>query len=436
MASIIRNLFLRSLAVQPPLKFNDLRCNFSISASIHSKTTRKNKVKKASKSSSNNSVINQSKLSQVKRRTRSEKELDEETFLNKYGNDNSAHVPVLLGEVLDVFTSVTLRSFLDCTLGAAGHSSAIIRAHPEMQVYVGLDVDPIAHQMAQSQLKSILERDSLDTASALKVHTFLKNFKDVKSVLGEVADDLLACGVNGILMDLGMSSMQVNDAERGFSVLKNGPLDMRMNPKATLKAEDVLNSWPADELGRVLREYGEESNWYSLQNRIVKARLHGGLHSTNELVDLIKNSTSRTKGRQGWIKTATRVFQALRIAVNDELKTLEDSIRACFESLSSGGRLAVISFHSLEDRIVKQAFLNIMTCSEVDGSGVEDEEGKRLRELRKTNLDTVKEEAWIKQVIQGQTGTILTKRPITPSEKEETLNPRSRSAKLRVIQKA
>lgn len=438
MARVVRNLLFRSSAVPPPFKFHDLRLpgsfSFSTSASIRSKA-RKNKGKSLEKSS-NISVINQSKLSQVKRRTRSEKELDEEAFLKNYGNDNSAHVPVLLGEVLDVFTSVTLRSFLDCTLGAAGHSSAIIRAHPEMQVYVGLDVDPIAHQKAQSQLKSIIDRDSFDTASALKVHTFLKNFKDVKSVLGEVADDLLIGGVNGILMDLGMSSMQVNDAGRGFSVLKNGPLDMRMNPKATLKAEDILNSWPADEVGRVLREYGEESNWYSLQNRIVKARLHGGLHSTNELVDLIQNSTSRTKGRQGWIKTATRVFQALRIAVNDELKTLEDSICVCFESLSSGGRLAVISFHSLEDRIVKQAFLNIMNCSEVDGGGVEDEEVKRLRELRKINLDTVKEEAWIKQVIQGQNGTILTKRPITPSEKEETLNPRSRSAKLRVIQKA
>ncbi|KAK4356197.1 hypothetical protein RND71_025168 [Anisodus tanguticus] len=125
----------------------------------------------------------------------------------------------------------------------------------------------------QEELKSIIDRDSFDTASALKVHTFLKIFKDVKSVLGEVEDDLLVCGVDGILMDLGMSSMQ-----------------------AILKAEDVLNSWPADEVGRVLREYGEESNWYSLQNRIVKARLHGSLHSTNELVDLIKNSTSRTKG--------------------------------------------------------------------------------------------------------------------------------------------
>ncbi|KAK4356196.1 hypothetical protein RND71_025167 [Anisodus tanguticus] len=111
----------------------------------------------------------------------------------------------------------------------------------------------------------------------------------------------------------------------------------------------------------------------------------------------MKNALNEFAGRQGWIKTATRVFQALRIAVNDELKTLEDSIRASFESLSSGGRLAVISFHSLEDRIVKQAYLNIMNCSEVDRGGVEDEEGKRLRELRKITLDTVKEEAWVKQ---------------------------------------
>lgn len=127
MARVVRNLFFRTSAVPPPLKFLDLRlhgsCNFSTSASIRSKA-RKNKGKNLEKSS-NSSVINQSKLSQVKRRTRSEKELDEETFLKHYGNDNSAHVPVMLGEVLDVFTSVTLRSFLDCTLGAAGHSSAV-----------------------------------------------------------------------------------------------------------------------------------------------------------------------------------------------------------------------------------------------------------------------------------------------------------------------
>ncbi|CAI9784724.1 unnamed protein product [Fraxinus pennsylvanica] len=358
----------------------------------------------------------------VKRRTRSDKELDEEIFLKHYGNGDSVHVPVMLGEVLDVFASVRLESFVDCTLGAGGHSSAIIKAHPEMKLYVGLDVDPVAHEMAQSRLKGIVHKDSCDRTSDLQVHTFLKNFKSIKSVLHEIDGEVLAAGVHGIIMDLGMSSMQVNNYERGFSVLNDGPLDMRMNPEASLKAEDILNSWPDSEVGRILRDYGEESNWHSLQNKIAKARLTGGLHSTRELVDLIRNSTSWTRGgRQGWIKTATRVFQALRIAVNDELNTLKDSIRASFDSLASGGRLAVISFHSLEDRIVKQAFLNIVNCSEGDSI--------------KTDTSDSEKEAWIKQIVRGRDATILTKRPITPSEKEEKLNTRSRSAKLRVIQK-
>lgn len=138
-----------------------------------------------------------------------------------------------------------------------------------------------------------------------------------------------------------------------------------------------------------------------------------------------------TGGRQGWIKTATRVFQALRIAVNDELKTLEDSLYSCFDCLAPGGRLAVISFHSLEDRIVKQTFLDIINSNEVDG----DEEERRGSELRKIRNDNDEKEAWIRQMIQGCGGTILTKRPITPSEEEERLNRRCRSAKLRVIQK-
>lgn len=368
----------------------------------------------------------------VKRRTRSGRELDEETFSKHYGNQNSAHIPVMLGEVLDVFASVPLSSFVDCTLGAAGHSSAIIQAHPEMKLFVGLDIDPVAHEIAKAHIEDVLHRDSCDSTPDLQVFTFVKNYKNVISVLSDIQGKVLSPGINGILMDLGMSSMQVNNPERGFSVLGNGPLDMRMNPQASLKAEDILNSWPDAEVGRILHEYGEESNWYHLQKKIVEARLYGGLHSTAELVDLVKKSTSGGKGgRQGWIKTATRVFQALRIAVNDELKTLQDSIYASFDCLSSGGRLAVISFHSLEDRIVKQAFLNILS------SGLGDN-GVRKRYISDSTdiaLNNFEKEAWIKQTIRGPTGTILTKRPITPSEKEEALNPRSRSAKLRVIQK-
>ncbi|KAF3946407.1 hypothetical protein CMV_027323, partial [Castanea mollissima] len=177
---------------------------------------------------------------------------------------------------------------------------------------------------------------------------------------------------------------------------------------ASLRAEDILNSWPDTEVGRILREYGEESNWRSLQNKIVKARLHGGLHTTGEVAYLIRNATPGTRGgRQGWIKTATRVFQALRIAVNDELKTLEDSLYSCFDCLAPGG------------------------SNEDDG----DEEGRQRSEMRKIRNDNGENEPWIKQMIQGYRGAILTKRPITPSEEEERLNRRCRSAKLRVIQK-
>lgn len=201
-----------------------------------------------------------------------------------------------------------------------------------------------------------------------------------------------------------------------------------------MKAVDILNTWPDAEVGKILRDYGQESNWYSLQNKIVKARSRGGLHYTKELVDLIRNSTSWSRGgRQGWIKTATRVFQALRIAVNDELKTLEDSLHACFDCLAPGGRLAVISFHSLEDRMVKQAFLHIIGGS--DGDADTESEATYTKDPKKIRTDIAQKEAWIKQMIHGCKGTILTKRPITPSEEEEKLNCRSRSAKLRVIQK-
>lgn len=169
--------------------------------------------------------------SQLKRRTRSDRGMDEETFTKLYGSGNCAHVPVLLGEVLDVFASLDLFSFVDCTLGAAGHSSAIIKAHPEMKLLVGMDVDPVASEIAQDRIKCLLDEDCYGSTTALQVHTVVKNYKYIKSVLGCLDSRLVGSGVNGILMDLGMSSMQVNNAERGFSVLANGPLDMRMNPE-------------------------------------------------------------------------------------------------------------------------------------------------------------------------------------------------------------
>lgn len=361
----------------------------------------------------------------LKRRTRSGTAFDRDLY-RRYADAAEGHVPVMLGEVLQAFCLPNLRSFVDCTLGAAGHSAAIIQAHSEMQLYVGLDIDPVAHDRARTRIEAFLNND--DSRSSLKAYTHVRNFKYIKSMLGGIDENLLNDGVDGILMDLGMSSMQVNHSERGFSVLGDGPLDMRMDPQASLKAEDILNSWPEAEVGRILRDYGEESNWRFLQNKIVSSRTCGGLHSTSELVDLVRRTSARSGGRQGWIKTATRVFQALRIAVNDELQTLQDALYACFDCLSSGGRLAVISFHSLEDRIVKQTFLDIIERGEGD---------KHEENFVVPREDEIGNEGEMqsKQRIQGRNGTILTKRPITPSEEEERLNRRCRSAKLRVIQK-
>lgn len=304
-----------------------------------------------------------------------------------------------------------------------------------MELHVGMDVDPSALEIGQRHIEAFLASSAAEEGGedalqgTLRAYTHVKNFKYIKHVLGGVDESLAdgSSGVDGILIDLGMSSMQVNRSDRGFSVLNDGPLDMRMDPKATLTAEDILNSWPELEVGRILRDYGEESNWQSLHRRIVKERKTGGLHSTGELVKLIQRTCTISGGRQGWIKTATRVFQALRIAVNDELKTLEDALHSCFDCLATDGRLAVISFHSLEDRIVKQTFLELIHGDEADADDDED--------LACADIDD-EDEPWFKQRVHGTNGTVLTKRPITPSQEEEKLNQRCRSAKLRVIQKA
>ncbi|PKA65832.1 16S rRNA (cytosine1402-N4)-methyltransferase [Apostasia shenzhenica] len=362
----------------------------------------------------------------LKRRTRSGVEFDCDLY-RRYAA--GGHVPVMFCEVLEAFRLPQLRSFVDCTLGAAGHSFTIIEAHRELELFVGLDVDPVAHEKARARIEALLGDGSREQ---MKAYIHLRNFKHIKSVLVGIDENLLNVGVDGILMDLGISSMQVDHFERGFSVLGDGPLDMRMDPQATLKAEDILNSWPEAEVGRIMREYGEESNWQLLLEKIVAARKKGGLHSTGEFLDLVRKSSAKCGGRQGWIKTATRVFQALRIAVNDELQTLENALYACFDCLSSGGRLAVISFHSLEDRIVKKTFLEMIKEEQEEE---EEDCGKDIMCLM--NDQSLNEtQIWSKQkIIIGRNGTILTKRPITPSEQEEKLNRRCRSAKLRIIQK-
>ncbi|KAJ1698197.1 hypothetical protein LUZ63_006709 [Rhynchospora breviuscula] len=369
-----------------------------------------------------------------KRRTRSGVEVDL-GLLRRYKDNNTPHLPVLLCEVLRCFQPLSLRSFVDCTVGAGSHSCAVIEAHEEMELYVGMDVDPAAHKLALPRFHDLVS----NRTPKLNTYTQLTNFKNIKRVLHAIAikDDSLvvSTGVDGIFIDLGVSSMQVDCSERGFSVLHDGPLDMRMDPQGSLKAEDILNSWPEDEIGRILRDFGEESNWMYLQKQIVTARASRPFNSTGQLLKLIRKNTTLSQGRKGWMKTATRVFQALRIAVNQELETLEDTLYSCFDCLAPGGRLAVISFHSLEDRIVKQTFLNLVNHGgRPNVNQHEDNDHHCKEDISEVEVEG-DGETWFKDRVHGRYGTIMTKRPITPSLEEETFNPRCRSAKLRVLQK-
>lgn len=239
-SSTTKLFFLSSLSSSFRLRYlttattrTSLSFTFTCSRNITTRASKSNKNKQKAKvvvtAAAKNSVA-----VKEKRRTRSDKALDEHAIQSYVGDGGAAapHIPVMLGEVVDVFSSKPLRSFVDCTVGAAGHSSAIIQAHPELKLYFGMDVDPVAYEKAKARIDAILNGDSCHPTSDLKTHTILKNFRHIKSVLSEVDKKLLDTGVDGILMDLGMSSMQVNDPERGFSVLGNGPLDMRMDPQA------------------------------------------------------------------------------------------------------------------------------------------------------------------------------------------------------------
>ncbi|KAI5079709.1 hypothetical protein GOP47_0005188 [Adiantum capillus-veneris] len=362
---------------------------------------------------------------------------DEDEHGHDYVDVGSKHVPVLLSEVLAAFQSVQLHTFVDCTLGAAGHASSIIVTHPELKSFIGLDVDPVAQAEASSRLQEAIEQrtKACTNLSDLKVNVLKANFKSVKHALRQLG--LEHGEVDGVLMDLGMSSMQLNVADRGFSLQLDGPLDMRMDPVASTTASDIVNSWPEAEIGRIIREYGEERQWKRLAKKISEAQHSGGIHSTSALLQLIQKSlpTRFSPGRPGWKKTAVRVFQALRIAVNDELSSLEAALPDAFECLKPGGRLAVISFHSLEDRIVKQFFLKVMGETVVSKSN----KYKESKYNPSMNSSMEREGGELRtrgmKVLEGTHASILTKRPLTAGLDEVKSNPRARSAKLRILVK-
>lgn len=302
------------------------------------------------------------------------------------------HIPVLLNECISNLGIKPDGIYVDGTLGRGGHSEKIAEKLRTGRL-IAIDRDETAIREAGERLAPFGERVKLVKA----------NFRDIGAVLDSLGIDR----VDGMLFDLGVSSPQLDDGERGFSYMADAPLDMRMDRDEALTAWNVVNEWPKPELERIIRDYGEERWWRPVAERIVAAR---PVNTTLELVDVIK-SAMPAKALREKQHPAKRTFQAIRIAVNDELGALADMLDTAMERLRPGGRLCVITFHSLEDRIVKSA-----VKSREDGCTCPPDFPVCVCGFR-------------------QTVRRVTKKPIVPSEEELEINPRSRSAKLRVIEK-
>ena len=284
----------------------------------------------------------------------------------------AAHRPVLLEQVIAFLAPRSGGHFIDGTVGAGGHAAAILdRTGPDGRL-LAIDRDPAALDLARVRLADYAGRVVFRRA----------NFSDVAAV----ADEERFRDVNGVVADLGVSSMMLDDAHRGFSFRQDGPLDMRMDPSQTVTASDIVNRAGETELADIIYKYGEERRSRPIARAIVRARPHQG---TRDVAGAIESVSGR--GRHGRIHPATRTFLALRIAVNRELEHLEAFLDGVPALLAEGARLAVISFHSLEDRIVKH----------------------RMRAI----------------------GRVVTRKVVRPDEPERTANPRSRSAKLRVMER-
>ena len=305
------------------------------------------------------------------------------------------HISVLLQECLDGLDIKPDGIYVDGTLGGAGHSSQIVQRLTTGRL-IGIDRDPVALAAAGERLKPWQDRVTL-------VHS---NFCEIAQVL----ESLNISGVDGILLDLGVSSPQLDDGERGFSYMADAPLDMRMNGEDTLDAEAVVNTWPQEELKRILYTYGEERYAPQIAGAICRRREIAPIKTTFELVDIIRSAMPAAALREKQ-HPAKRSFQAIRIAVNDELGSVEKVMTDAIPLLNPGGRLAVITFHSLEDRIVKNAMAAAAKGCTCPPSFPVCVCGKKPQ------------------------AELVNRKPITASAEELEENPRSRSAKLRVCRK-
>jgi len=321
-------------------------------------------------------------------------EYKEDCMESDKSTQTNYHNPVLLDEVLECILPEKGKTIVDGTLGGGGHTEAILRAGARV---VGVDQDDQALKFASSRLDEF-------SASFTPLHG---NFADLPRLLTDAG----VGKVDGILVDIGVSSWQLDEADRGFSFGKEGPLDMRMDRSEGKTAADLVNTLSEQELRTIFYEYGEERAGSKIARRIVERRQDKPFTTTTELADFISKVIPRAKGPSGKIHPATRVFQALRIAVNDELGALRRFLDNAGELLNPGGRLIVITFHSLEDRIVKQFFKHA-SQTHIDR--------KEWPEPRPNPDFRYK---------------LITRRPVTASAEEIKNNKRSRSAKLRVVEK-
>jgi 16S rRNA (cytosine1402-N4)-methyltransferase len=306
------------------------------------------------------------------------------------------HVTVLREEAVDGLNIRPDGIYVDCTLGGAGHSSLIASRLAPGGRLIAVDQDDWALDNAKERLAPYIDRVTLVKS----------NFRHLKEIVAELGLD----GVDGVLFDLGVSSPQLDEGERGFSYNADAPLDMRMDQQGELTAYDIVNEWDEQELARIIWEYGEEKFSRRIARQIVQRRQQAPVETTGELVEIIKEAIPAAARRTG-PHPAKRTFQAIRIAVNDELDAFRDAIVDAIGILRPEGRVSVITFHSLEDRICKQVYQDFSKGCICPPS---------FPVCACGNKATVK---------------IVTRKPILPSEEELEANPRARSAKLRVAEK-
>jgi len=289
------------------------------------------------------------------------------------------HIPVLLNDVIKIFDPQPNENFIDATVGEAGHTLCLLQKTSPSGKVLGIDLDAATLSSAEEKLKAYGNR----------VILVKDNFKNLE----KIADDYKFKEVNGVLFDLGMSSKELEESGRGFSFQKDEPLLMNFGSDALLTAEQIVNNWSLDDLEKIFQEYGEEKFSHKIAEQIVRRCEEKPIKTTFELVEIIKQAVPE-KYQHGHLHPATRIFQALRITVNDELNNLKRGLEGALRILKNGGRIIVISFHSLEDRIVKNFF--------------------------RDNTSSL---------------NIITKKPVRPAKVEIFNNPRARSAKLRAAQK-